>query len=274
MVSGGGSLGPEILNILGTEVSLSRSGNGPPLLLLHGADGMIFSSQFRCELARSFTVLAPLHPGWDGRHLPDHVDSVVDIAELYQNMLKELDLSLPVIGLSIGGWIAAQMAATHPGRITELALVSPLGIKVGSRESRDFVDIYLAEGEIQPSIWYSDPARVPALYDRSEDEFLSLAHAQESVARFAWEPYLHDPKLRHRLQNIQIPTLILYGTADQLVIPTDYYTEYADLIGLNAQAKGFSDVGHRLEEEMPVHLAEELLSFLQPDPTRQSSHHE
>jgi pimeloyl-ACP methyl ester carboxylesterase len=255
----------ETIDVGGISVELRREGAGPALLVLHGADGLLFSAPLLRELTREFEVLAPHHPGWGGSDLPGYFDSVSDIAELYTALVESLGVELPVLGLSFGGWVAAQMAATCRHRLTQLILVAPLGIKLGDRETRDFADIYIADRDALPAIWYGDPAKAPlaelATFD--DEDFLYLARAQEALARYCWQPYMHDPKLRHRLQRIEVPTLVVHGSNDRLVLTPRYYEQYASLIGPNAETRVIAGAGHRVEEEAPESLAAEVKAFVQ-----------
>jgi pimeloyl-ACP methyl ester carboxylesterase len=187
---------------------------------------------------------------------------VADIAELYNALVELLGVDLPVLGTSFGGWIAAQMAATCQHHLSRLILVAPLGIKCGDRETRDFADIYIADREDLPAIWYADPANAPTLTVFGDDDFLYLARAQEALTRYIWQPYMHDPKLPHRLARITIPTLVAHGTDDHLALMPDYYDHYASLIGANAETHAITNAGHRIEEEAPTELASAVKAFL------------
>ena len=127
--------------------------------------------------------------------------------------MEELDLEQTlVVGVSFGAWIAAAMAVKSTARMSRLVLANPVGIKVGDRETRDILDIFaMLEAEFLENA-FADPATATRDYRAmGEDELRVVARNRESTARFAWSPYMHDPKLRQRLHRIRIPTLVLWG---------------------------------------------------------------
>jgi pimeloyl-ACP methyl ester carboxylesterase len=260
--------------VLGTDLRWERAGTGPPLLYLHGEDGFLFARPLLDELARHFTVIAPLHPAWHGP-CPRHIRVLDDLSYLYLELLDHLDISCPVVGSSIGGWIAAEMATKTEARISSLVLVAPLGIKTGDREHRTFVDIYATRASDLRSALYADAAKAPDLTAFDDDQFLALATAQEAVTRFGWEPYLHNPQLPARLARIRRPTLVVNGDSDRFVLDPDYYSTFSGLIGDNARLVTLPGVGHRVDEEAPARLGELIADFvhnLPSEPTQAVTH--
>src|SRR6185295_14887130 len=121
-----------VISIAGAEIEIFERGRGAPILFLHGAQGVIPADQFLGLLAKSRRVIAPSHPGFGQSSLPDWLDSVEDIAHIYLELMDRLNIaSADVIGCSIGGWIAADMATKSPERLKHLVLVGPVGVKVG-----------------------------------------------------------------------------------------------------------------------------------------------
>ena len=104
-----------------------------------------------------------------------------------------------------------------------MVLVSPLGVKLGGRSERTFVDLYATAPADVRACLYGDPSRAPDQSALGDDEFLELAVAEEAVARYGWEPYLHNPQLRYRLARIGRPTLVVAGSADRFVLAPGYY---------------------------------------------------
>jgi pimeloyl-ACP methyl ester carboxylesterase len=243
------------MQVGGAELEVLRSGGGRPLLFLHGEDGLLFSGPFLDGLAAHFDVVAPSHPGWAGSPRPSHVRTVDDISYVYLDLLDAIEGRPLLVGASIGGWIAAEMATKAPERIAGLVLVAPLGVRQGSRMDRTFVDIYASAPDTVRASLYGDVRRAPDLSALSEQEFVQLATAQEAVARYGWEPYLHNPQLRHRLSRLRLPTLVVAGGADRFVIAPGYYGRYAGLIGAHAELCVVDGAGHRVEEEAPAELA-------------------
>jgi pimeloyl-ACP methyl ester carboxylesterase len=244
----------------GCDVLVERFGAGPPLVVLHGEEGPIPARSFFEALGGHFEVHAPRHPGWRGSSRPRHVSSVRDVALVQQEYLESLGQPAAVVGLSFGGWVAAEIAANAPGLISALVLVSPIGIKVGGREDRDFVDIYLTPPGQRTSVYRAalDDERRP---DLSNEWLLEKATADEAVARYCWKPYMHDPTLAGRLRRIKSPTVIVSGRGDAFVLNPSYFETYAQLIAGARQVQ--MDGGHRLEEEQPRALAEVVRTAIQ-----------
>ena len=115
------------------EVTLSECGQGRPFLLLHGGGGLQTVSGFAALLAGTdpASVISPTHPGFGGTPRPEALDSVRGLAALYTALLDRLGLTnVTVVGNSIGGWIAAEIALLGSARISSVILVDAAGIEV------------------------------------------------------------------------------------------------------------------------------------------------
>jgi pimeloyl-ACP methyl ester carboxylesterase len=249
--------------VAGAELEVLELGAGPPLLYLHGEDGIGPSRPLIETLAEHFTVIAPSHPAWGGSTRPRHLTETRDLAFVYADLLEQLDIEPLVVGASFGGWIAAELAIIGRTSLAGLVLVAPTGIKVGGREDRDFADIWMAGfGAEIASILYADPGSAPDMTKFEDDDFVELARAQEATARYCWKPYMHDPKLAHWLHRVTAPTLIVAGDSDHFVLAEGYYERYAELVGPSgAELRTLAGVGHRVEEEDPPALAELVVDF-------------
>src|SRR5262249_6646455 len=141
------------------QLEIVERGHGRPILWLHGENGPDPRARFLELLAPHGHVLAPSHPGFG--HSPDaeDIDTVDDLSYLYLDLLAQRDArDAIVIGASLGGWIAAEMAVKCTDRIAGLVLVAPLGIKVGDRETRDIPDIFALHPDQVRRLQYVDPA--------------------------------------------------------------------------------------------------------------------
>ena len=189
------------LTVRGVQLEIAERGRGRPILWLHGEEGPALHAPFLDLLAAHGRVLAPSHPGFG--HSPDaeRIDSVDDLAYLYLDLLAGQDArDAVVIGASLGGWIAAEMAVRCADRLAGLVLVAPLGIKVGDRETRDIPDIFALHPDEVRRLQYADPSRAavdPAAL--SDDDLTVIVRNREATALYAWEPYFHNPKLPQRL---------------------------------------------------------------------------
>ncbi|WP_433622211.1 alpha/beta fold hydrolase [Nocardia sp. CA-120079] len=235
------------LQVAGSAVSCLSMGTGPQALLLHGLNGRGSVLPLARELATRFRVVVPSHPGWDDEPTITGVDSATDLAERYAELCEQLDNLVGIVGCSFGAWIAMQMAATVTRNSASVVLVSPIGVKAGSRESRDYLDLFAVSHEEVMRAFYGGRDRWPDFSAWTDEEFLAMARAQESVARYGWQPYLHDPKLARRLRRIAAPTLVICGDADGVVLNRDVFGMVVEGIP-RAQAATVGGAGHIVEQ--------------------------
>ena len=239
------------------------------LLFLHGDDGPLAAQPFVDALRAGMRIAAadivtPTCPGWSEEPVPVWLRTVDQLAYHY---LDALDRSAtgPVvaIGASFGAWLLLEMATKQPKSFSALVLISPVGVKVTDRETPQFTDLFAVDIADRASALYADPASALqrlALLDDSE--MLELAVAQEALARFGWEPYLHNPLLHRRLHRVTCPTAIVHGADDVFVASLDYYHRLAALFGGTTWLMAIEGAGHRVEEEQPVALVRSVLEFL------------
>ena len=190
--------------LAGIELELFEGGEGTPLLFLHGAQGVLPAQGFLATLASKRRVIAPSHPGFGRSTLPDWLDRADDIAHIYLELMDRLGLdAVDVIGCSVGGWIAADLATTAPERVRRLVLVGPVGVKVGPADRLDIPDIFAMPQEKLNGLLYHDPDKHrPDFATMSDEELTIVVRNRETLALITWEPYMHNPKLRHRLHRV------------------------------------------------------------------------
>ena len=251
------------LALHGVQLDVYEHGQGRPILVLHGEDGPCPQAPFFSLLAEQGRVILPTHPGFGQAPDAADIDTVDDLAYLYLDLLDESDLhEVVVIGCSLGGWIAAEMAVKSTARLSQLVLVAPLGIKVGDRETRDIPDIFALPPEEVTRLQYHDPARAAVDYASLSDlELLVIARNREATALYAWEPYFHNPKLRQRLHRVALPTLLVWGASDRFVTLDYYGTAYRDAIP-GAQFTVIDQAGHWPHAEQPEVFVERVGAFL------------
>lgn len=254
---------PSWLTVNGVQVEVCERGQGQPLLVLHGEDGLDPQAAFLEQLARVGHVFAPSHPGYGRSPDVDHIDAVDDLSYFYLDLLTEQNLrDVTVIGFSLGGWLAAEMAVKSTSRIARLILVAPLGIKVGGRETRDIPDIFALPQEEIVRLKYHDLSLAAVEYSTlSEDELTIIARNREATALYAWEPYFHNPKLRRRLHRIDIPTLLVWGASDRFVTPGYYGAAYCEAIP-GARLEIIEQAGHLPHLERPQDFVSRVRAFL------------
>ena len=232
----------------GIEMDGTRDGDGPPLLALHGGGGPGSLTACCGALAGSFDVLAPTHPGFGQSPLADGIDSVDDLAYLYMDLMDTLDLrDVTLMGFSMGGWLAAEIAVRSTARLARVILVDAVGIKTGDREERTMVDVFGVRPAKIVELAFHDPKFAVNPTDLSDEEFLVLNRNREALARYTWSPYMHNPKLRQRLHRIDVPTMVLWGESDGLV-PVAYGKAYCEAIG-SAEMVVIPKAGHQPQVE-------------------------
>jgi pimeloyl-ACP methyl ester carboxylesterase len=249
------------ISVNGAKLELIDRGRGRPILFLHPHIGMEPSAQVLALLADGGRLVAPSHPGFGRSELPPTLTTVDDLAYFYLDAMDELDLEQTlVVGVSFGAWIAAAIAVKSTARMSRLVLANPVGIKVGDRESRDILDVFaMTEPEFLEKS-FADPTPAERDYRAlGEDELRIVARNAESAARFAWSPYMHDPKLMQRLHRIRIPTLVLWGTADKL-IDESYGRAFCAAIP-GAKFERIDGAGHFPHLEQPKPFAAHALAF-------------
>jgi len=255
--------GPSWLTVHGVQLEVIERGRGRPILLLHEEDGLNPNAPFLSLLATHGRVLAPSHTGFGHSPDVDTIDTIDDLSYLYLDLLAEQDLrEVILVGCSLGGWIAAEMAVKCTDRLAKLILIAPLGIKVGDRETRDIPDIFALSRDEVTRLQYYDPTRVISDYTTlSDDELTAIARNREATALYVWEPYFHNPKLRQRLHRINIPTLLLWGASDRFVTSGYYGVAYRDAIP-KARLELIEQAGHFPHIEQPEAFVERVRAFI------------
>jgi pimeloyl-ACP methyl ester carboxylesterase len=252
----------ERLSLRGVDLQILRGGAGPPLLLLHGLAPVEPDAPVLELLAAHAEILAPTHPGFGHAPRPDDFETVYDLVRLYLDVLDHLAYAkVTLMGLSFGGWLAAEIAATCPHRLDKLVLVGAVGIKVSDRETPDILDLFnTAPAVVERRRWH-DPAKWAPDYDAMSDDAL-VAHARnrDALCLYAWDPYMHNPRLKRWLPRIAVPTLALWGASDGVVKPA-YGRAYSALIP-GARFEVIEAAGHHPEIEQSVAFAERVVAFL------------
>jgi pimeloyl-ACP methyl ester carboxylesterase len=253
------------ITVSGIQIEMIERGRGRPLLFLHPGIGIEADAPVLERLAARSRLLVPTHPGFGRSEAPTSFDRIDDLAYFYLDLLEQLDLrDITVVGVSLGGWIAAEIAIKSTARISHLVLANPIGIKVGGREQRDIADIFAISEDDFLKIAYCDPAAGKRDYKTMPDaEVRAAARNREATARYAWSPYMHDPKLKGRLHRIRIPTLFLWGTHDR-VLSEDYGRAYCAAVP-GARFEPIERAGHFPHIEQPDAFADKVFAFIGGD---------
>ncbi len=250
-----------LFTVGGAALELYDRGSGQPILLLHGAGGLKHSAPYLAALSARARVIAPSHPGFGGSPLPDWISTIDDLAYLYLDLLDQLDLhDVTLVGMSMGGWTAAEIAIKCSHRLARLVLADPVGIKPSGREVRDIPDIWALDDAAVAKLTQYDPSKAPAYATLSDDELAIVARNREAAALYLWEPYMHNPQLLRRLHRIRIPTLFVRGASDGLVSAA-YVRAYGDAIA-GSRIVTIERAGHSPANEQPEHFVQTVLGFM------------
>ena len=245
------------------DLEILRRGAGRPLVVLHGLAPLDPKAPVLDLLAAHAEVIAPTHPGFGHAPRPNDFDTVYDLVHLYLDLLERLPYEkVTLMGLSFGGWLAAEIAAIGPHRLEKLILVDAVGIKVSDRETPDILDVFnTAPATVERRRWH-DAEKWATDYDAMSDDAL-VAHARnrDALCLYAWHPYMHNPQLKRWLSRIAVPTLVLWGESDGIVKPA-YGRAYSALIP-GARFEVIEAAGHHPEIEQPAAFAERVVAFLE-----------
>lgn len=246
------------LDVRGTRVQLQVGGDGQPLLFLHGAGGPAWLPGL-ARLAQRFRVYAPAHPGFGQSDAREDWDSIDDFAYHYLDLLDALELDrVHLLGASLGGWLAAELAVGHFQRLRSLVLLDAAGLWL---DEAPMADIFMLPPERMTELSWHDPGKAPAAVPPTPEAMVTQALARATVARIAWNPYFHNPKLPSRLGRIKVPTLVLWGASDR-VIPRAHGERYQELIA-DAELAIIPECGHAVLREQPGRGAQAILEFIE-----------
>ena len=227
------------------KIQVRRGGTpgGATVVYLHSATGEGEGLPFLGALADRVEVVAPMFPGYGESEGIDQIDDMDDAVFHLLDLWEVLELDAPVVvGLSLGGWMAVELATRYPERVGALVLVNPVGLYIRGAEIKDIFG--RSPGEMADDLFFdqshpiaagmhamdelsSDPTRVGELpFELLRPVFQTMA----ATARLGWDPYLHDPKLPKRLWRIDCPTLVVRGDHDTLVpaAHAEYYASHIE----------------------------------------------
>ena len=229
----------------GMGITLTEFGtatNDTAVLYLHGGAGPRTMLGLAAALAEHTYGIVPTHPGFEGTVRPDRFDTVADLADAYLDLLDQLGLSdVMVVGSSIGGWIASEMALRdNHHRISSLVLLNAVGIKAfGTEQVTDVRK--LAPPQIS-ELSFANAAFRPDFASFTDEQRAVSAANQQTLAVYGGEHFMHDPKLRRRLHRITIPALVVWGEHDGIA-PLGYGRDFAAALG-NGHFAPIADAGH------------------------------
>jgi pimeloyl-ACP methyl ester carboxylesterase len=242
------------------NVRMLRGGSGPPVLFLHGANGLPQWLPFFEQIAARCDLRVPEHPGYGTSDNPAWLRDIGDLAMYYLDFLDALDEpKVHLVGQSLGGWAAAEMAVRNCTHIASLTLLDPAGLRVKGLLSGDNF------------IWDADEAVRNLYYDQSlADKMLAMPVSDEqadialgnrfTTAKLGWQPRWYNPSLERWLHRITVPTLVVWGENDKL-FPKEYAARWGERIP-GCKVEIIPECGHVPAIEKPDITAKKILDLV------------
>ncbi|MFZ6656456.1 alpha/beta fold hydrolase [Undibacterium sp. TJN19] len=250
------------------QAKISDAGTGQPILLLHGGGGSATVFGMSQALSAKARVLLPTHPGFDGTPRPAHLNSVAELAKFYLQLLEVLGLrNVIVIGASLGGWTAAEMALADSGhnmrnedcqRIKGLILINAVGIEVPAAPVADVSGLTRPEmirlASHNPDLVLANtPAPTP-------ERLAVLAANAATLAVYDGGAGMMLPGLREKLVHVATPTLVLWGESDGIASVV-YGKAYAAAFA-NSKFELITEAGHLPQIEQPAQTLTHIDNFI------------
>jgi pimeloyl-ACP methyl ester carboxylesterase len=249
----------------GCRVRVLEEGSGAPVVFLHGAGGLLAENPFLHALAKKYHVFAPELPGYGDSTGEDLLEDMLDFTLHAGDVIAEIGVDKPhLIGHSMGGMIAAEMAATAPNDLGKLVLVGAAGLWI---PEQPIPDLYAMLPHEYPKYLFHDPAAGLALLtgglDFSNLEVLAEFYIANS-RRMAMAGKILFPipnrRLSKRLYRIKAETLIVWGASDALIPPT-YAERWRQSIA-GSRLVQIREAGHMVPYEQPEVFVSAVSGFL------------
>jgi len=226
---------------IATHIFEAGSPTAPPLLYLHGTSLGNLWLDYHSALSQHFHLYAPDIPGFGLTGRPDWMRDMSDYILYFRDLLDALALDqVNLVGHSLGGWMAAEVAVWYPERVKKLVLSNSAGIRVkGSPIGNLFAMNAL---EVVMACFDNPLAAMPLMpLEINTDYLLKMYSERTTLASLAWNPSF-DPKLERRLANLKCPTLVIWGKNDRLIPPI--YGETFHRLIPNSQLAIIEGTGH------------------------------
>ena len=246
--------------IKNTHLRYQEVGSGPPLLFLDAEDSYGLREPFIEALSHNFRVIAPQHPGFDGAAEPQWLKTIGDLAYFSLEAREALKLGpVPVVGASLGGWLAAEIALRNPAAFSSLSLLAPLGLRV---PGVPFGDIFLWTPPETVRNTFHDEAIVAKVLAREPtgEEVRAALQSRYTTTRLTWNPRFYSPELMRWTERLRAPTQLIWGQQDMIapIAVAKAWTEAAP----TAQLSTLQGCGHLPHVEHPHAVADKIASFI------------
>ena len=271
------------IEIVGAEVNYVEMGEGNPVVLVHGLSGAWENWLENIPyFARQRRVIALDLPGFGASPMPPWDISIPAYGRFLRDFLERLGIErCSLVGNSMGGFIATEVAITEPERVDELVLVSAAGITWARARQEPARMIARVGRAAAPALlkYQTASMRRPKLrrsafqgvfFDplnlRRETLWENFVPAMQSPGYYDAMSTLWGYDIRHRLEEIGVPTLIVWGRNDR-VVPVPAALAYKKRIGDNAELVIFDHCGHVPQIERPVRFNRVVEDFLERNGT-------
>ncbi len=231
------------------QITFEDEGAGQPFLLLHGGAGPQSVAKFAGMLTASgrARAITPVHPGFAGTPRPEGLTTMNGLAEAYAALLDALDLrEVIVVGNSVGGWIAAEIALLHSDRVSGIVLVDAAGLQLDEHPIADFFSLTMDQvadlSYFQPDTFRIDVSRLP------DSQKAAMAGNRAALQVYGGTS-MADPSLLGRLASVATPVLVVWGAADRIV-PPEHGMAYATAIP-GGRLEIIETAGHLPQLETP-----------------------
>jgi pimeloyl-ACP methyl ester carboxylesterase len=251
----------------GYEITTWELGQGPTLLFLHGAGGAanMFAgeqpSPFLLELAKSFRVVVPEHPGFGVKERPGWLDNIHDLAYFYLDYMALRGFKdVHLVGQSLGGWLALEIAVRNTKHLASLTVAGAAGLKLQGVPKGD-IFLWTREDFGRNMFHDQEVAKAFMAHQPTPDQLKSILRNNETLALLAWEPRMVDPDLHKWLHRIDVPTHVIWAEHDK-VLPKDYGQAITKLVN-GAKFTVLPETGHLLHLDRPEAFSRTVQGFIQ-----------
>lgn len=245
---------------IATHIFEAGSPTSPPLLYLHGTNLGNLWIEFHELLAQHFHIFVPDTPGFGLTARPDWMRDMSDYVLYWRDLLEILGLEKPfVVGHSLGGWMAAELAVWYPERVSKLVLANAAGIRV---KGSPIANLFAMNPREVLAVCFDDfSAAAPLIPSEINSDYIVSQYRQlTTLASLAWNPN-YDVRLERRLARITLPTLIVWGKNDRLIPPV--YGETFHKLIPGSKLVMLDGTGHMPMFEKPQEWSKVISEFLQ-----------
>jgi pimeloyl-ACP methyl ester carboxylesterase len=252
------------------DVLAFGAANAQPIVFFHGAGGHVAGEPMLQRLGARYRVYAPVWPGYGDGPGEELIDDMLDFALHGADVVDALGLGAAhgrvaphLVGHSMGGMIAAEMAAIAPALYGKLALIAPAGLWL---EEHPIPDIFSMMPFDFPQYLFHDPAWGAAMmtgglnFDDMDviKQFLIVNSRRLGTAGKILFP-IPNRRLSKRLYRLTNPVLLVWGESDRLISPA-YARAWKDSLA-NPQLALIDEAGHMAPYEKPEQVADAIDSF-------------